>query len=109
MHASQRPSDSATPVGTERFANRFSDQKKAGFYRTAQGLVISNIGLGTYLGNLDEATELSLNEIGRISLRTQSPLFFDEYRRNRETGSFVLIDETNNNTVAAGMILGSAQ
>ena len=53
--------------------------------------------------------ELRLNEIGRISLRTQLPLFFDEYRRNRATGSFVLVDEATNNTVAAGMIIGSAQ
>ncbi len=55
------------------------------------------------------ATELALNEIGRVTLRTQSPLFFDEYRRNRDTGSFVLIDEATNNTVAAGMILSPGQ
>jgi bifunctional enzyme CysN/CysC len=57
----------------------------------------------------DEAEELALNEIGRIALRTQLPLFYDDYRRNRTTGSFILIDETNNNTVAAGMILGPTQ
>jgi bifunctional enzyme CysN/CysC len=57
----------------------------------------------------ETASELKLNEIGRISLRTQLPLFYDEYRRNRATGSFVLIDEATHNTVAAGMILGSAQ
>lgn len=49
---------------------------------------------------------LALNDIGRITLRTTVPLFFDEYRRNRETGSFILVDEGTNNTVAAGMILG---
>ena len=54
----------------------------------------------------EEATELALNEIGRISFRSTMPLFIDEYRRNRETGSFVLIDESTNATVAAGMILG---
>ena len=54
----------------------------------------------------EDATELTLNEIGRISFRSTVPLFIDEYRRNRETGSFVLIDETTNATVAAGMILG---
>jgi len=54
----------------------------------------------------EEATELALNEIGRISFRSTVPLFVDEYRRNRDTGSFVLIDETTNATVAAGMILG---
>ena len=47
----------------------------------------------------------SLNEIGRVTLRTTAPLFFDEYRRNRATGSFILVDEATNDTVAAGMIL----
>ena len=55
----------------------------------------------------DEAAEsLALNEIGRIRIRTQAPLQFDAYRRNRDTGSFILIDDATNNTVAAGMILG---
>ena len=56
----------------------------------------------------DSASELSLNEIGRVQIRSQVPLFFDEYRRNRQTGSFVLIDEASNVTVGGGMILGSA-
>jgi len=51
------------------------------------------------------ATTLSLNEIGRVTLRTTLPLFVDEYRRNRETGSFILVDEATNATVAAGMVL----
>jgi len=51
------------------------------------------------------ATALKLNELGRISLRTQVPLLLDEYSRNSATGSFILIDPTNNGTVAAGMIL----
>jgi bifunctional enzyme CysN/CysC len=55
----------------------------------------------------DETPEsLALNEIGRVSLRTTVPLFFDEYRRNRDTGSFILIDEATNGTVAGGIILG---
>ncbi|MCY3849208.1 MAG: sulfate adenylyltransferase subunit CysN [Acidimicrobiaceae bacterium] len=54
------------------------------------------------------AAQLSLNEIGRVQLRSQAPLFFDEYRRNRQTGSFVLIDEATNVTAGAGMILGPA-
>jgi bifunctional enzyme CysN/CysC len=53
----------------------------------------------------EDATSLGLNEIGRITLRTTLPLFADEYRRNRTTGSFILIDEDTNGTVAAGMIL----
>jgi bifunctional enzyme CysN/CysC len=53
----------------------------------------------------EQAATLTLNEIGRVALRTTAPLFVDEYRRNRSTGSFVLIDESSNHTVAAGMIL----
>jgi bifunctional enzyme CysN/CysC len=53
----------------------------------------------------ESADTLTLNEIGRIKLRTTKPLFVDEYRRNRTTGSFLLIDESTGATVAAGMIL----
>jgi len=53
----------------------------------------------------DTAGELQLNEIGRIRLRTTVPLLADEYRRNRTTGGFILIDEATNRTVAAGMII----
>jgi bifunctional enzyme CysN/CysC len=56
-----------------------------------------------------DAQTLDLNEIGRVSLRTTQPLFFDDYRRNRDTGSFILIDEAANTTVAAGMIMGPSQ
>ena len=55
------------------------------------------------------AEALSLNEIGRVTLRTTQPLFFDEYRRNRTTGSFILVDETTHTTVAGGMILGPTE
>jgi bifunctional enzyme CysN/CysC len=57
----------------------------------------------------ETATGLKLNEIGRVRLRTQTPLLFDAYRRSRETGSFILVDEATNNTVAAGMITGPSQ
>lgn len=50
--------------------------------------------------------QLGLNDIGRVVLRTMLPLFVDEYRRNRTTGGFILVDEATNSTVAAGMILG---
>jgi bifunctional enzyme CysN/CysC len=52
----------------------------------------------------EDVTQLALNEIGRVSLRATSPLFGDDYRRNRITGSFVLIDEATNQTAAAGML-----
>ena len=51
------------------------------------------------------ATALKLNELGRITLRTQVPLLLDEYTRNASTGSFILIDPATNGTVAAGMVL----
>ncbi len=54
----------------------------------------------------ESADSLALNEIGKVSLRSTVPLFHDEYRRNRATGSFVLIDEQTNATVGGGMILG---
>ncbi|TYP95634.1 sulfate adenylyltransferase subunit 1 [Fodinibius salinus] len=49
--------------------------------------------------------EIGLNDIGRIKIRTTDPLFYDSYKRNRETGSIILIDEFTNETVGAGMIL----
>jgi len=57
----------------------------------------------------ETVTQLRLNDIGRVTLRTTSPLLFDEYRRNRNTGSFILIDESTMSTVGAGMILGEAK
>jgi bifunctional enzyme CysN/CysC len=53
----------------------------------------------------EQAQTLGLNEIGRLKLRVTAPLFTDPYRSNRTTGSFILIDEANNATVGAGMIL----
>ncbi len=55
----------------------------------------------------EEAGGLDLNEIGRLRLRTSAPLHLDEYRRNRATGGFILIDEGTNDTVGAGMVLGT--
>jgi sulfate adenylyltransferase subunit 1 len=49
-------------------------------------------------------TNIGMNDIARIKLRTASPLLVDDYRRNRTTGSFVLIDPNSNLTVAAGFI-----
>jgi bifunctional enzyme CysN/CysC len=55
----------------------------------------------------DESAEtLSLNEIGKVTLRTSAPLFVDTYERNRATGNFILIDEATNGTVGAGIVLG---
>ena len=58
------------------------------------------------LHKLKEDREVRLNDIARVSLQTSAPLHFDRYRRNRATGSFILIDDQTSNTVAAGMIVG---
>jgi bifunctional enzyme CysN/CysC len=55
----------------------------------------------------ESADSLGLNEIGRLHIRTSSPLLVDEYRKNRHTGSFILIDETTNETVGAGMVVAA--
>jgi bifunctional enzyme CysN/CysC len=55
-----------------------------------------------------EAETLDVNDIGRVAIHTSSPLFFDTYRLNRTTGSFILVDPATNLTVAAGMIIGAA-
>lgn len=52
-----------------------------------------------------EDNTLNVNDIGRVVLRTTSPLFTDSYRKNRITGSIILIDESTNRTVGAGMII----
>jgi sulfate adenylyltransferase subunit 1 len=48
---------------------------------------------------------LQMNDIARVGIKGQQPLVIDSYARNRATGSFILIDEATNNTVAAGMIV----
>ena len=57
------------------------------------------------LHRIENDKEIGLNDIARISIRTTTPLFFDEYRKNRNTGSVILIDEATNKTIAAGMII----
>jgi sulfate adenylyltransferase subunit 1 (EFTu-like GTPase family) len=54
----------------------------------------------------EPGAELGLNDIGAVVIQTQKPIFCDPYRRNRATGSFILIDPMTNATVGAGMITG---
>jgi bifunctional enzyme CysN/CysC len=79
--------------------------------KTTRGVIseiIHRIDVDT-LHRDESADSLALNEIGRVRLRTGTPLVFDPYDRNRRTGAFILIDEATNATVAAGMILGVAE
>jgi sulfate adenylyltransferase subunit 1 len=57
------------------------------------------------LHKMEDDKEIKMNDIGRITVRTTAPLFFDRYTRNRNTGSVILIDEATNETVGAGMII----
>jgi len=54
----------------------------------------------------EPSATLGLNDMGAVVVETRKPLFYDPYRRNRATGSFILIDPMSNATVAAGMITG---
>lgn len=56
------------------------------------------------LHRVEDDKNIQMNDIARVTLRTTAPLFFDKYNRNRITGSFILIDESTNETVGAGMI-----
>ena len=54
---------------------------------------------------IEDDKELSMNDICKVKIRTTAPLMTDEYMQNRNTGSFILVDEATNETVAAGMIM----
>ena len=72
-------------------------------------VVLEGIDYRLNVNSLARETGVStfkLNDIGRVRLKTLRPLIIDAYRANRATGSFILIDEVTNQTVAAGMILG---
>jgi sulfate adenylyltransferase subunit 1 len=66
--------------------------------------VVYKVNINT-LQRLQEDKSIAMNDIVRVRIRTTKPLLFDPYRKNRITGSIVLIDETTNVTVAAGMII----
>ena len=74
--------------------------------RTAKAVVVDLVSLFniTSLTGEADADSLRLNEIGRVKVRVSAPLAVDDYTANRVTGSFILIDESTNATVAAGMI-----
>ena len=53
----------------------------------------------------EEASVLGLNEIGKVSIRSATPLIYDEYYRNRRLGGFIVVDEATSATVGAGMLV----
>ena len=66
--------------------------------------VIYKIDINT-LGRKNDEKELGMNDVCKVKIRTTKPLMIDSYRDNRKTGSIILIDDTTNETVAAGMIV----
>jgi sulfate adenylyltransferase subunit 1 len=57
------------------------------------------------LHRIEGISEIGMNDIARISIRTANPIFKDSYTRNRQTGAVILIDPNTNETVGAGMII----
>ena len=56
------------------------------------------------LRKMESVENFQMNDIGRVSLRISQPVFYDTYQRNRNTGSFILVDPFTNETLAAGML-----
>ena len=74
--------------------------------KEAQAIVSSinyKVDVNTLRKN-EEDLEFSMNDVGRVKLRVSQPIFYDTYRRNRNTGSFILVDPFTNETLAAGML-----
>ena len=65
--------------------------------------IFSNIDIHSF-AEMPNDGQLQLNDISKVMIRTADSIVFDEYSKNRYTGSFILIDENSHNTVAAGMI-----
>ncbi|NNM70627.1 MAG: sulfate adenylyltransferase subunit CysN [Gallionella sp.] len=74
--------------------------------RTAKCL-FSSVDYRVDVNTLEQHTNpsVNMNDIVRVAMKVQQPLAFDHYKRNRASGSFIVIDEASNNTVAAGMIV----
>jgi sulfate adenylyltransferase subunit 1 len=66
--------------------------------------IVYKLNINT-LDKIEDDKSIGVNEIGRIKIKTASPLFYDPYQKNRNTGSIILIDEFTNETVGAGMLL----
>jgi hypothetical protein len=62
------------------------------------------LNITTLHRNQDHAP-LAMNDLARVSLQTDTPLFYDSYKKYRQTGAIILMDESDNTTVAAGMLL----
>ena len=66
--------------------------------------ILYKIDINT-LHRIQNIEKLEMNDIGRISISTSKPLFYDSYKKNRKTGSLIIIDVQTNETIGAGMII----
>jgi sulfate adenylyltransferase subunit 1 len=57
------------------------------------------------LHRIEDIEEVAMNEIAKIEIRTSKPILYDAYKKNRQTGSIIIIDEQTNETIGAGMIV----
>jgi sulfate adenylyltransferase subunit 1 len=89
----------AVPVNTKLFVRHTTREVRGVLKEIEYKLNINT------LQEQDGASQLAMNEIGKVKIRTAQPLFIDSYRKNRITGSIILVDEGTNETVAAGMIV----
>ena len=66
--------------------------------------VVYKFDINSFKRNTEDK-ELKMNDISKVKIRTTKPLMIDSYMKNRTTGSIILVDDTTNETVAAGMIV----
>jgi sulfate adenylyltransferase subunit 1 len=91
----------ARPVNAQaRFLVRHTTREVRGILKEIQYRLDVNT-----LQRTEGVEQLVMNDLARVKIRTSQPLLFDSYRRNRTTGSLILVDESTNETVAAGMIV----
>jgi len=95
-------SDEPMQGGTQYWFRQTTREAKAFISR-----VVYRIDVDTL--HREDVEAFEFNDIGRVQIQTASPIFFDRYEMNRETGSFILIDPHTNNTVAVGMIRGTVR
>ena len=77
-------------------------------YSNDSGCIVKSVDFKVNINNLEKETgdlTVKMNDIAEIRIKTARPLYYDSYKKNNITGSLILVDETTNETVAAGMIM----
>lgn len=88
------------PIARAKFVIMHTSQEVRGMIKE----ILYKVDINT-LHRMEHDKQLNMNDIARVKLRTTKPLLFDSYAKNRHTGSIILVDESTNETVAAGMIV----